>query len=102
MKSTGTLTVDQAAERFGLSRREVIELIGRGSLTWTMAADKTVLVEMPSDVDDFQRQLDAGAKPTAAPPEPLPRRTVVSTPRTIGHRDSGRTITDLEAWSQRR
>jgi excisionase family DNA binding protein len=50
--SPRALTVEQAAEVLGISRRAVIQLLADGTLTWTMTADrKTVLVEVPSDGD---------------------------------------------------
>jgi hypothetical protein len=43
------MTVDQAAALLGLSRHDIIAMIGTGKVTWTLASDKrTVLVEIPA------------------------------------------------------
>jgi hypothetical protein len=94
------LTVDQAAKRLGLSRRTVIELIGDGRLTWTMAADKTtVIVEMPTDLDQFVRQIGGSVKLQGAH-QPSPIRTPGSSSQKRRRHGDGPTISDLDAWSQ--
>ena len=95
------LTVDDAAELLGLSRRAVIELIGDGKLTWTLAADKrTVVVELPCDRDNFWRELGVflkslGAADRQSPPSKPDLR--LSTHSAGIERP---TITDFDAWSQ--
>jgi hypothetical protein len=95
------LTVDQAGRLWGLSQHAIVELIASGQLTWTLAAGKkTVMVEVPSDPEQFSRVIGASAESSDAghhlPPAAQPDSRV-NTRLSTGDRP---TITDLDAWSQ--
>ena len=67
--SPSLLSVNEAAEFFGLSRHAIVELIVSGKLTWTMAADKkTVLVEIPLDLKAPVRETGACVRSREAAP----------------------------------
>jgi hypothetical protein len=96
------LTVERTAEVLGLSRRAVIQLLGDGTLTWTMAADRqTVLVEMPSDRDTFLREIGASGTPAGISAAPtISSHTPASTAQTLPRRRERPSLADVDAWSQ--
>ena len=100
LTSPSLLSVYEAAQLLGLSRHAVVELIATGRLTWTMAADKkTVLVEVPSDLNKFVREIGAVRSREAAreaPPADQPHRRSEARLR----RSERPALSDLDAWSQ--
>jgi hypothetical protein len=95
------LTVDQAAELLGLSRRGVIELIGDGTLPWTLAADKrTVLVETPADRKTCLPKIGASRQSVNTVRQQSLTSQPDSSVETLRRGDARRTISDLDAWSQ--
>ena len=99
--SSSLLTVDQAAALLGLSWHAVVELIGTGKLTWTMAADKrTVLVEVPLDQDTFLREIGRSVTSREAACEASPTGQSDAKRETRRRRGDRPAISDLDAWSQ--
>ena len=98
-QSSRMLTVEEAVQILGLTRRAVVELIGDGTLPWRMAADKkTVIVEVPCDVDGFLRAIGASGHAgdvTCPPSSPSSPRSTVTT-----RRRKAPSLTDVDAWSQ--
>jgi hypothetical protein len=93
--------VDQAAELLGLSRRGVIELIGDGTLPWTLAPDKrTGLVETPADRDTCSPKVGASEKSVGTVRQQSPTSQPDSSVETLRRGDARPTISDLDAWSQ--
>jgi hypothetical protein len=99
--SSRFLTVDQAGSVLGLSRHHVIELIGTGTLTWTMAADKrTVLVEIPSDRDVVMQKIRAFVLECEAARRTSSSGLAAATRETKQRRDVRHGLSDDDAWSQ--
>jgi predicted site-specific integrase-resolvase len=92
------LTIDQIADVFGVSRRTIIGWIGDGSLKWSLAGDKkTVMVELSAHKlkAAIKKQPDhAGAARPAASASPRERHAAF--------RGDHLTLSDLEAWAQRK
>ena len=95
------LTVDQAVELLRVSRRGVIDLIVKGTLTWTMAADKkTVLVEMPADLDKVDREIRASGQSRHVASRQSPIGVAGANKTTTREGRESSVISDIEAWSQ--
>ena len=99
--SSRMLTVEQAAQILGLTKHAVVELIGSGTLAWTMAADRTtVIVEVPDDADRFLREIGTAARSGDVARQVSPAASPRSTMTTPRRRRETPALTDLDAWSQ--